>query len=187
MVIISQCRDVCIKAVVTCMRLTPVVCCLHPVFKDVFLDRKVQLSQSASAQQTIRQISLLGPELDSPSSSSVPSAPPTDLTGLVAELRLNGAALARVVAAVGNASNVVPDDADWWELWNMRTVRGDFTLGSDITTGSGAVVAVLDTGEAGAFNCRACTPPHTSTVKSIGSPNPAFHPNLTRFQRLCTL
>eukprot|EP00192_Tetraselmis_astigmatica_P024541 CAMPEP_0117664994 /NCGR_PEP_ID=MMETSP0804-20121206/9551_1 /TAXON_ID=1074897 /ORGANISM="Tetraselmis astigmatica, Strain CCMP880" /LENGTH=235 /DNA_ID=CAMNT_0005472333 /DNA_START=234 /DNA_END=937 /DNA_ORIENTATION=- len=43
--------------------------------------------------------------------------------------------------------SVTPNDTQYRKLWNIRQVRGDYTLRDDLpTTGQGAVVAVLDTG-----------------------------------------
>lgn len=57
-----------------------------------------------------------------------------------------------------------PDDPDWRHLWNVRKVRGDYTLGVDIAEGPGAVVAVLDTGASPPAVCLRCVPTAASML-----------------------
>lgn len=74
--------------------------CWHPAFEEVFFDRKVQLQQRASAQETISLINALGPELDT-GGPDVPSAPIPDFSGVAKVLQLNRSMLADTVAKVG--------------------------------------------------------------------------------------
>eukprot|EP00873_Tetraselmis_striata_P023371 jgi/Tetstr1/443635/TSEL_031633.t1 len=115
------------------------------VFAQVFFDQKVQIQQTASAQETLSKISALGPALDQPS-SGLPSAPIVDLGWVADLLKLDSGEMAEMAEQVRNHTSTRTNDPDWRQLWNIRQVRGDYTLGTNITMGQGAVVAVLDTG-----------------------------------------
>lgn len=73
------------------------------VFAQVFFDQKVQIQQTASAQETLSTISALGPALDQPG-SGLPSAPIVDLGWVADLLKLDSGKMAEMAEQVGAAA-----------------------------------------------------------------------------------
>lgn len=106
---------------------------MSSAFKEVHFDRRVHIAQI--------------PQVFEPRDAPSPASDQFNPLGWdrVAEYR---GKIVNLIKGFKSMTYVTPTDSKWPEEYDIRQIRGDYTLQSDWpTTGHGAVVAVLDTGE----------------------------------------